>query len=59
MASRGGESTIIFDQDVLLPKIFYNLTSENEGPTFFNVTLEISEENILNLGLDLALTQRK
>ena len=44
---------IVFDQDIMLPKVFYNLTSENEGPTFFNVTLEVNEENIKNLGLEL------
>ena len=44
---------IVFDQDIMLPKIFYNFTSENEGPTFFNVTLEVNQENIKNLGIEL------
>ena len=30
----------------MLPQLFYNLTSENEGPSFFNVTLVINEENM-------------
>jgi hypothetical protein len=50
--NKGGLSSIVFNQEIVLPQFFYNLTSENEGPSFFNVTLVINEENIKLIELE-------
>jgi hypothetical protein len=57
--NHGGLSSIVFSQKIVLPQIFYNLTSENEGPSFFNVTLIINEENIKQRELELDIANSK
>jgi hypothetical protein len=44
---RAGLADIYFNKDVLVPSFFFNLTSENEGPKYFNVTLIVNEANLL------------
>ena len=41
-----GTATIEFNRDIYLPKDIYNLTSENGGEKYFNVTLVIHEANL-------------
>jgi hypothetical protein len=37
---------IEFNHDILLPQNIYNLTSENGGWEYFNVTLVVHEANL-------------
>jgi hypothetical protein len=57
--TRGGLSTIIFSQQIVIPSEFKNLTSENEGPTIFKVLLIVNEENIKQIAFDVEPEQRK
>jgi len=41
-----GNVNINFSKNILVPSTFYNLTSENEGPTYFNVTLIVAPQNL-------------
>lgn len=43
--TRSGQAKISFDKYVLVPTTLYNLTSENEGPEFFEVTLKVNDLN--------------
>ena len=47
-ANNGGLVKVNFDQDILVPEMIYNLTSENEGPSYFNLTLIIDPSNLIN-----------
>jgi hypothetical protein len=44
--SQGGTAQIEFNHDILLPQNIYNLTSENGGWEYFNVTLVVHEANL-------------
>jgi len=50
---------MVFNQKIVLPQTFYNLTSENEGPSFFIVTLNINEQNIKQRELELDISNSK
>jgi hypothetical protein len=41
-----GTAKIEFNRDIYLPKEIYNLTSENGGEKYFNVTLVMHEANL-------------
>ena len=42
-----GETTIKFNRAIELPEKFYELTSDNDGPVYFNVTLVVHPDNLL------------
>ena len=44
--SLGGTATIEFSRDIYLPKDIYNLTSENGGWKYFNITFVVHEANL-------------
>ncbi len=44
--SQGGTAKIEFNHDILIPQDIYNLTSENGGWTYFNLTLVVHEANL-------------
>jgi hypothetical protein len=50
----GGEISIQFDKEIVIPDLFMNLTSDNDGPSYFNITLVVNEANLAAFAEDLA-----
>ena len=44
--SLDGTATIEFSRDIFVPKEIYNMTSENGGYKYFNVTFVVHEANL-------------
>jgi len=42
----GGLGEIRFDRDIFIEPEVYNLTSENDGPKYFNLTLIVNPDNV-------------
>ena len=50
--SKAGTIGLIFDKDLIFPSRIYDLSSSNEGPTYFNITLEVNIANLKVNGLE-------
>ena len=47
-----GIISLTFDQDLIFPDRLYELTSSNEGPSYFNVKLEVNKFNLDDNGYE-------
>ena len=52
--TQGGDLSISFNKEITIPPMFFNLTSENEGPSYFNLTLIVNEANLKALADEIA-----